>query len=104
MHSRPVDTRSTTPHSQIAAASRPVRRASQRARLARVALQELERVFAHEDAHVVLGLGEQAVRVDQPEAVGGLQHVPLVHVAMDQDGPFIVMGIDAQRGARQRMV
>jgi hypothetical protein len=32
VHSRPVDIRSTAPHSQIAVASRPVRRASQRAR------------------------------------------------------------------------
>jgi D-alanyl-D-alanine dipeptidase len=63
--------------------------------LVRVAVKELERVFAHEDAEVVFGLGNEAVRVDEFEAVpGGLQCVPLVDVAVHEDGALIVVGGD----------
>ena len=84
--SRPVETRSTTPHSQIASSSRPVRSASQAARCRR---SPFERVLAHDDAEVVLGLGEQAVGVDQLEAVGCFERVPLVDVAVHENGPLV---------------
>ena len=48
-----------------------------------------ERVLAHDDAEVVLGLGEQPVRVDQLEAVGRFERVPLVDVAVHEDGPVV---------------
>jgi hypothetical protein len=67
-------------------------------------VHELERVLAHEHAKVALGLGQQAVRVDQPEAaVGGLQRVPLVDVAVHEDRALVVVGRDATVQAAQRV-
>jgi hypothetical protein len=64
--------------------------------LVRVTPRELHGVLAHDDAHVVvLGLGEQTVRVDELEAVSPFQGVPLVHVAVHQHGAIVVMCVDA---------
>jgi hypothetical protein len=61
----------------------------------RVTPQELHGVLAHDDPHVVvLGLGEQTVRVDELEAVSPFQGVPLVHVAVHQHGAIVVMCVD----------
>ena len=70
----------------------------------RVTPQELHRVLTHEDAHVVLGLGEQSVRVDELEAVSRRQGIPLVHVAVHQHGTFVVMRVDAAGRAPQRVI
>jgi hypothetical protein len=52
-----------------------VRRAS--VRVHGVTVEEVERILAHDDSQVVLGLGEQPVRVDELESVGRFQGVPL---------------------------
>jgi len=49
-------------------------------------------------------LGQQAIGVDQLEAAGRLQRVPLVHIAVDQDGPFIVVGRDPPVSAGQGVI
>ena len=90
--SRPVETRSTTPHSQIASSSRPVRCRQPGRALRR---SPFERVLPHDDAEVVLGLGEQPVRVDELEAVGRLERVPLVDVAVHEHGPLVSVGLAA---------
>ena len=103
MHSSPVETRSITPHSQIAATSRPVRVASHCARSHRTVGEQLHRVFAHQHAEVVLRFGQQAVGVDQLEPITGLQCVPLVHVAVHEHRPLVVVRGDAARGAVERV-
>jgi hypothetical protein len=60
----------------------------------RVTPQVLHGVLAHDDPHVVvLGLGEQTVRVDEL-AVSPFQGFPLVHVAVHQHGAIVVMCVD----------
>jgi hypothetical protein len=49
-----------------------------------VAAKQLDGIAPHEDTQVVLGLGQEAVRIDQPEAAVVLEGVQLVHVAVDQ--------------------
>ena len=63
----------------------------------RITVEEVEWVLAHEDPEVVLRLREQAVRVDELESVTCFQCVPLVDVAVDEDGAFVAMGVDAPR-------
>jgi hypothetical protein len=70
----------------------------------RIGLAELERVLAHDDPQVVFGLGEQAVRVDELESVRRFQRIPLVDVTVDEDGPFVAMGIDATLCTREGVV
>src|SRR5215472_8689576 len=104
VHSSPVDTRSTTPHSQIAVASRSERAASPMRPLVPVAVEELERVLSHEDPHVVFRFSQQAVWVDQLEAVSCLQGVPFVHVSMHEHGTVVVVRGDATCRARERVL
>jgi hypothetical protein len=70
--SKPVDTRSMHPHSQIAVGSSPVR--------------------SHDDSEVVLGLGSQTVGVHQLEAGLRLEGVPLVDVPVYEHGALVVVG------------
>ena len=56
------------------------------------------------DAEVVLGLGEQAVGVDQLEPVAGLQRVPLVHVTVDEHRSLVVVGVEATLRAGDRVI
>ena len=104
MHRRPVDTRSTTPHSQIAVASRPVRARQAAGALVGIAAEELDWVFAHDDAQVVLGLGEHPVGVDQLEPGSRLERVPLVDVTVHEHGTLVVMRVDASPRRVERMV
>src|SRR5262245_57928865 len=69
-----------------------------------VPVEELKRVLAHEDPHVVLRLRQQAVRVDQLEAASCLERVPLVHVSMHEHGTVVVVCGDATCGAREGVV
>ena len=70
--SRPVDTRSTTPHSQIAVASRPVRVASQRARSRGSPSSNSTGSSRMMMPRSYSGVREQAVGVDELEAIARL--------------------------------
>jgi DNA helicase HerA-like ATPase len=59
----------------------------------------LERVLAQDDAKVVLRLGDEAVGVDELPAVARPQGVPLVDVAVHEDGSFRVVGPAPPLGA-----
>jgi hypothetical protein len=91
VQSSPVETRSTTPHSQMGP-------------LPRVTGDQLARIPPHEDAEVVLGFGEQAVGVDQLEAVLALQGVELVEIPVDQDGRFVAVTEFATAGSGERVL
>ena len=65
---------------------------------------EFDRVLAHQHAEVVLRLSKQAVRVDELVAIVGLQRVPLVNVAVNENGAFVVVRIDATRRTRARVI
>ena len=104
VQSSPVDSRSTTPHSHMAARSSPVRAASQRARSNGVAAKQLDGIAPHEDSQVVLGFGQEAVRIDQLEAAVVLESVQLVHVAVDQHGPLVAVRLPPPASAGQGMV
>jgi hypothetical protein len=90
MQCSPLATRSMMPHSQMAVTSRPARAASHRARSCG-SPYELNRITAHQDPKIALGLGQQSVWIDQLELRSRLQCVHPVHVAVDQHGPLVVM-------------
>ena len=69
-----------------------------------VAAEQVDGVAPHEDAQVVLGLGQKAVRVDQFEAAVVLEGVQLVHVAVDQHGPLVAVRLLPPASAGQGMV
>jgi hypothetical protein len=104
----PVDTRSTTPHfpdrvrvEVMTSGQRPRPLARE---VVRIALKELGRVLAHENAHVVLGLGQQTVGVNEREAVRRLERVPLMDVAVNEDGALVVVRPHASRRAGECLV
>lgn len=72
--------------------------------LERVAAEQSDRVFAHQHTEVVLGLGEQAIGVDELEAILGLEGVPFVDIAVDEDSPLVIVGGNTPRRAGERMV
>ena len=104
VHSRPVETRSTTPHSQIAGRVEAGPPREQLGSIVRVAGDELGRVFAHQDPEVVLGRREEPVGIDELEARARLERVPLVDVAVDEHRPFVVVRGDAPGRARTRVL
>lgn len=59
--------------------------------LMRITAEEVKWVFSHDDPEVVLRLGEKAVRVDELEPVRTLQCIPLMDVAVNQDGLVVAM-------------
>jgi hypothetical protein len=61
-----------------------------------------ERVFSHDDPEVALGLGEKPVRIHELEAVAPFQRVPLVDVAVHEDGGVVAMRQPARRCPRPR--
>ena len=69
-----------------------------------IAAEKVDRVFPHQDAEVVLRFGQQSVRVDELVAIGGLQRVPLVDVAVHEDGSFVVVRCDPTGCTRTRML
>ena len=98
MPSRPVETRSTTPHSQIASSSRPGPACKPAHSLAQVAV---ERILAHDDAEVVFGLSEQAVGINQLESPFGFERVPLMNVTVNEHGGLVAVSIAASCRTRQ---
>ena len=66
-----------------------------------VAAKQLDGIAPHKDTQVVLGLGQEAVRIDQLEAAVVLEGVQLVHVAVDQHSPLVAMRLSPP-GAQAR--
>jgi hypothetical protein len=69
-----------------------------------IPFEQSQRVLAHEDAQVVFGLGQKAVRVDEFEPIAGLQRIPLMDIAVYEDGPLVIVGLDATGGAGTRVI
>ena len=63
-----------------------------------------ERVLAHDDPEIVFGRREQAVGVDELEAVASFECVPLMDVTVDQHGGLVSVRCAATRRARERVL
>jgi hypothetical protein len=57
-----------------------------------IALNEFNGVFAHKDTQIKLGFRHATIRIDQLESIVGLKGVPLVDIAVNEDGCFVVVG------------
>src|ERR1022692_4826434 len=93
VHRSPLVTRSTTPHSQIAAAFQPAALRQPVRPGPGVAVEQLYGIVPHHHPKVALGLGEPPVGVDKLEraAARDLKGVQLVNVPMHQHGPLVVV-------------
>ncbi len=67
-------------------------------------MKEFEGVLAHHDAHVVLSFCEQTVRIDKLEPDARFERVPLMDVAVNKHGAFVVVCIDATFRTCERMI
>jgi hypothetical protein len=65
---------------------------------------QFDGVLTHYDAEVVFRFDDQPVRIDESEAVAGLEQVPLVDVAMGQYSTGIIMCSNTFGGAVQGIV
>ena len=96
--SRPVETRSTTPHSQIAFASSPVRWASWRARSRRSPSSGSSRMMMPRSYSAAARRPSGSTSL---KAVGGLERVPLMNVTVHEHRALVAMGIAAPLCADQ---
>lgn len=102
---KPVDTRSTTPPLLDGRGVGAGERGEQAGAGGRVADKQVGRVLTHDHAEVVLGFGEQAVRVHElVGAIPRVEGVPLVDVAVHEHRAVIVVRGRTPLRARQRVI